>query len=674
MVDHHHHHQIMGNSFRSGGAVDVLELQPLQQEQQQQQQQQQQPYPEQPLETDEDEHQEHPLHSRNSALETSTTTTSILPPRSSRKGEYRTLELILGLDEPISSWHTNGQNDIIDDSESRIHATTKCGWVEIPSGKTALKRYEGLVSYIEDYFYPPDIPRSIQLWRYNNICIPISYLAVGMMQGMLRPLLNVYPIDLGATEAQQTMIASIATLPSALKIIFGFVSDNVPICGYRRKPYMLFGWMCTVGSMIILLYYTNLSVPTKTDAPISPTVQLSQQQQQQDVSVQPKALPSMEWLMVTFFISGSGMWISDVMADAFVAQKVPYEPIPVQGQIQSTCYACRFFGIAAFAPLSTYLYNRGLLGYSGPATIVTILAITPLITAFPLWFFLEEERNIPIPSTRHQCDEIWKTVCSRSVWQPIGFVYLYNILQVPNAAWRQYLKSVLFFTSNQLNVLLTVSYFLLYLGTVVYKYCFLKTSWRRIYYFGFILNAVASCGQLALIRGYTFGIHPFFFALGDDAIIEFIVGIQMLPICILMVTLCPPNSEGASYAMFTTAWNSAMLLAQAIGSSVLLGIWDTSKETMVAGNVNGLFNLSVLTTLLQMLPILFVGWLPHGRTELVELAHGRQVDDGDPNVPHSAGSSRIGGSIFLLVVLSSVLYTIIVTLLNVLVPGWMGES
>ena len=650
----------MGNSLR-GGAVDVLELQPLQQQ-----------------ESDDIHH--HRDHRHSSTYQHSTTSNSIQSTSeeqtaskarqiSSRKGEYRTLELILGLDEPI-----NNDSRIVDSESSTTGTTTTC-CLGGGGGASLSKRIAHFFAYVEEYFYPPDIPRSIQLWRYNNICIPISYLAVGIMQGMLRPLLNVYPIDLGATEAQQTMIASIATLPSALKIIFGFISDNVPILGYRRKPYMLLGWICTIGSMIVLLYYTDLSVPTKNDLS-NPNIRQSLQHQTPNNQ---KDLPSMEWLMITFFISGSGMWIADVMADAFVAQKVPYEPLEAQGQIQSTCYACRFFGIAAFAPVSTYLYNQGLFGYSGPATIVTILAMTPLVTAFPLWFFLEEERDIPIPSTRHQCDEIWKTVCSRSVWQPIGFVYLYNILQIPNAAWRQYLKSVLFFTSNQLNILLTVSYFLLYLGTVAYQSFFLKTSWRRIYYFGFILNAIASCGQLALIRGYTFGIHPFFFALGDDAIMEFIVGIQMLPICILMVTLCPPNSEGASYAMFTTAWNSAMLLAQAIGSSVLLGIWDTTKETMIAGNLNGLFKLSVLTTFLQMLPILFVGWLPHGRTELVELAQGCPVYDHSDNSntannTRNSGSSRIGGGIFLLVVLSSVLYTIIVTLLNVLVPGWIGES
>jgi BT1 family len=537
--------------------------------------------------------------------------------------QQRTLEIILGLEEPIGRRYDE-PNSCLDPS----------------------------ATYCENYFYPPDLPHAIQLWRRSNICIPVSYLTVGIMQGMIRPLLNVYPLDLGATEAQQTTLASIATLPSALKIVFGFLSDNVPIAGYRRKPYMLLGWIITFTSMIILLCSTDLSVPRAPEYGNSST------------SGHNRDLPSMEWLMTTFFATGCGLWLTDVMVDSLIAQKVPLEPEHAQGQMQSTCYACRFFGIAVAAPVSTYLYSYGLFGFTGPATIVTFLGIFPIITVFPLWFMLEEERNVPIPSTLDQCREIWKTVCSRAVWQPIGFVYLYNILQVPNAAWRQYLKSVLLFTSSQLNILLTVSYFLLYLGTISYKYVFLKTSWRRLYYFGFALNAIASLGQLALIRGYTAGLSPFFFALGDDALSEFIVGMQMLPICILMVTLCPPKSEGASYAMFTTAWNSAMLLAQAIGSSVLLGIWDTSKETMIAGNLNGLFKLSILTTLLQMSPLVFVWWLPHGRTDLNELAQDRDT----------RSSSTLGGGILLFVVLSSVLYTVLVTLLNILAPGWAGET
>jgi hypothetical protein len=55
-------------------------------------------------------------------------------------------------------------------------------------------------------------------------------------------LLNVYPLALGATEAQQTTFATIVTLPAAFKIIFGFTTDNFPLGGYRRKPYLFLGW------------------------------------------------------------------------------------------------------------------------------------------------------------------------------------------------------------------------------------------------------------------------------------------------------------------------------------------------------------------------------------------------------------------------------------------------
>jgi BT1 family len=565
-------------NHRGNGPVDVLELQPLQ--------------------------------------ESSHRPASV--PESTR---CRTLELILGLEEPIVARKYNASSGSL-----------------VPSP-----------SFLENYFFPPDTPPSIQIWRWSNVCIPICYFTVGIMQGMVRPLLNVYPLDLGATEAQQTTLASIATLPSALKIVFGFWSDNVPIFGYRRKPYMLLGWIITFTSMAILLSSTDLSVPVNPDDPRGSHPQ--------------KNLPSMEWLMAVFFVTGCGIWLADVMVDSLIAQKVPMEPLHAQGQMQSSCYAFRFFGLAIASPMSTYLYSNGVYGTSGPASIVMFMAVFPILSVIPLWFLLEEERNIRLPSTMDQCREIWKTICSRAVWQPIGFVYLYNIMQVPNAAWRQYLKSVLLFTSSQLNILLTASFLLLYLGTVIYKHCFIKTSWRRLYYMGFALNVIASLGQMALIRGYTAGLSPFFFALGDDALVEFIVGMQMLPICILMVTLCPPNSEGASYAMFTTAWNSAMLLAQALGGSVLLGIWDTSKETMIAGHLDGLFKLSILTTLLQVSPIVFVWWLPHGHADLQELA-----GDGENR------TSALGGGIFLMVVLSSVVYTVGVTLLNVLAPGWAGES
>ena len=113
---------------------------------------------------------------------------------------------------------------------------------------------------LEDWLYPPHLPRSCQLLRRENIAIPACYLLVGILQGLTGPLINVYPLDLGASEAQQTTLSSIRSLPASFKLAFGFLSDNFPVMGYRRKSYMLFGWFLAAASMGALILFTDLSL------------------------------------------------------------------------------------------------------------------------------------------------------------------------------------------------------------------------------------------------------------------------------------------------------------------------------------------------------------------------------------------------------------------------------
>jgi len=127
----------------------------------------------------------------------------------------------------------------------------------------------------------------------------------------------------------------------------------------------------------------------------------------------------------------------------------------------------------------------------------------------------------------------------------------------------------------------------------------------------------------------------------------------------MMVHLCPTGSEGASYAMFTTVNNSALNLSSAL-STMLLPIWDVSKETMIGGDLSGMTKLTVFTTFLQTIAIVFVRLLPRTRDDLVLL--------------HAGGKSSTGGFIFLSITLLSVVYAIFVGLMNIIAPGWMGES
>lgn len=343
------------------------------------------------------------------------------------------------------------------------------------------------------------------------------------------------------------------------------------------------------------------------------------------------------------------------MGDSVVAEKARLEPSFAKGATQSSCYSYRFFGYMCAGPISTALYK-----WKGPGSVIFLLSVLPL-SILPLVYYLGETRYATVRSTKDQCNEIWTTVCSRSVWQPMAFVYIYNALQVGNAAWTQYLRTTLEFTSTQINLIYIASSVLLYLGIITYKYCMMDWSWRLVYIICTLLNGVFSAMQILLILGITFGLPPFVFALGDDAFSEFLAGVQFLPSTIMMVHLCPEGSEGASYAMFTTVHNSAGQVSTAV-STHLLGIWDVSKGVLAEHELSGMVKLTLLTTILQVSGILLVRMLPRTKDELFEL---RNTD---------YGSSQLGGLIFLVLTFASILYSMIVGILNVVAPGWSGES
>lgn len=157
-------------------------------------------------------------------------------------------------------------------------------------------------------------------------------------------------------------------------------------------------------------------------------------------TVAPLDAPSIPFLCLMTFLFGLGFWVADVMADSVVAEKARLEPPFARGATQSSCYSYRFFGYMCAGPLSTALYK-----WKGPGSVIFLLSILPL-SILPLIYYLGEMRYAPVRSTKEQCKEIWTTVCSRSVWQPMAFVYIYNALQVGNAAWNQYLRTTLEFT------------------------------------------------------------------------------------------------------------------------------------------------------------------------------------------------------------------------------------
>jgi hypothetical protein len=48
---------------------------------------------------------------------------------------------------------------------------------------------------------------------------------------------------------EQLVVNSLGLLPWLIKAVYGFISDSMPIFGYRRKAYLIIGVMIAVLAM-----------------------------------------------------------------------------------------------------------------------------------------------------------------------------------------------------------------------------------------------------------------------------------------------------------------------------------------------------------------------------------------------------------------------------------------
>jgi hypothetical protein len=510
------------------------------------------------------------------------------------------------------------------------------------------------------------------LWLPCNISIAFTYGVVGCVMSLILTPLNVYQVHtLDAEPVVQTTLVILQQLPWSLKLLFGFLSDLVPVGGMHRKPYLLSG--AALYSSIFVAY--GLS--------------------EQD---------SLPLLALTVFVGTLGIIQMDVMADTMVVERSKFEAEERKGQLQATCYSIRFGASFAGALVGSSVCNQKQWNGWGLNfhQVCLLCGSLPLLLVLPTIGQLKEkfscnstgsngggksmtsgegqpllkdpESRMPHPnysdsnsadlqsaqisdagaqlktqstgiSVAQQLQEIWKTVQLRAVWRPMSFVYIFNILQVPNVAWQSYLQLGLDFPPWILGMTVTIGSLMTCAGILVYKHYLFNMSWRAIYVWSTVLCAVFSMMQLLLIFqvNQRLGIANYWFSMGDDVINAYISGIQFLPVCIMYMRLCPEGAEGASYSMLTTFGNIALVCANNVGA-ILSGLWDVSNYAMRAHDYSGLWKLTVFTSIISTVPLSLLWLLPRNAEEQDKLGRSKE-------------RSKIGGGIFLVVLLASLLWT-----------------
>lgn len=76
--------------------------------------------------------------------------------------------------------------------------------------------------------------------------------------------------------------------------------------------------------------------------------------------------------------------------------------------------------------------------------------------------------------------------------------------------------------------------------------------------------------------------------------------------------LCPEGSEGVTYALLSTMCNLAGAVAYDLGTGFTL-FFEVGNTALAAGDFTGMLRLTILTSLLQALPLTLLHVLPDSR-------------------------------------------------------------
>ncbi|MDJ0800882.1 MAG: folate/biopterin family MFS transporter [Calothrix sp. MO_167.B12] len=407
----------------------------------------------------------------------------------------------------------------------------------------------------------------------------IAILTVYFVQGILglaRLAVSFFLKDeLLLSPAQVSAILGIVTLPWMIKPVFGFVSDGLPIFGYRRRPYLILSGILGAISWI--------SLATVVNTPITATLAIA--------------------------LGSLSVAVSDVIVDSLVVERARVESQDDAGSLQSICW-----GASALGGLMTAYFSGLLLEHFTNRTVFWITASFPLLVSGVAWLIAEspiskdgnhlnDENTLSI---KKQLGQLRQAVTQKAIWLPTAFIFIWQATPTADAAFFFFTTNELHFQPEFLGRVRLVTSVAALVGIWIFQR-FLKTvPFRVIFAWSTVMSAALGMTMLLLVThaNRAIGIDDHWFSLGDSLVLTVMGQIAFMPVLILAARLCPPGVEATLFALLMSVCNLAGLVSYELGAGLmhLLGVNENNFEL--------LWLLVVITNFSTLLPLPFLNWLP----------------------------------------------------------------
>ena len=266
--------------------------------------------------------------------------------------------------------------------------------------------------------------------------------------GITAIALPLYLQDLGLSISQIAYLGSLSAFPWFLKIIYGALSDSLPIFGLRRKPYLI------ISSVLSMCGWLALAMKPS----------------------------GFGLLLAILTLVNVGFAATDVITDGLIVEKSNKETV---GKYQSLAWGFRSAGAVLSGILGGILAQR--LPYNFVFAIATLLPFATMIFAL----FIHEDK-LP-PKEGLIWEPIWRSL--KLIVEPQRLIFcLVLIIGAFSASFSTpyffYLKEQLKFSEETIGLLASLSW----TGTIIGAYIFGKFLTRfsliKVILAGVVINAV----------------------------------------------------------------------------------------------------------------------------------------------------------------------------------------
>ncbi|KAF0699663.1 Aste57867_9785 [Aphanomyces stellatus] len=252
---------------------------------------------------------------------------------------------------------------------------------------------------------------AVQLWSKSHAGLLVSSLFVGVMFGA-------FPALVLHDEERYARVATVAPLlapfypifsihtsfmlfPASLRFVMGLVTDLVPLVGYRRKSYMVAGWL--VGALFVLVAAIVVGVFDQSSDVLVP-------------------------LLLGACI---GVSMADVAGEGLLVEWAQRESLVERGRLQALVVGTKFLGTALAQVYLAFLEGGNTKEWTSDDTIrkalffsLAMLALVPIPFVI---YVVAEPPTVKVAPLVDRCLGLWQLLQSKAVASILAFSFAFSM-------------------------------------------------------------------------------------------------------------------------------------------------------------------------------------------------------------------------------------------------------